>query len=128
MVRQGRVKEFREGTHLLALQCLELSSIDSVHISISAKQLSGLHTILLGQGARALLQQLLNGMCAVACPDVIQHAHELRVALPEHLNEHVDLISLLDWHVMLCCTCFLQSGAIACSMPHAMHPSMYCPL
>lgn len=47
--------------------------------------------MLLGQGPRALLQQLLDGRCAVAGPDVIQHAHELWVALPEDLHHVHDL-------------------------------------
>ena len=80
------VKRHKGIADLFTFESLELSSIDGVHVSIPAEELSGLDPMLLRQGACALLQQLLDGCCAVSCPDVIQHAHELWVALPENLH------------------------------------------
>ena len=75
-----------DGAYLFTLEGTQLLSIHGVHVSIPAEELGGLHPVLLGQGAAALLQQLLNGGLAIAGSYVVQHTHKLGVALTPHLQ------------------------------------------
>lgn len=78
--------KIRNAAYLFTLQGTQLLGIHCVHVSIPAEELGGLDPILFGQGAAALLQQLLNGGLAIAAADVVQHAHKLGVALTPHLQ------------------------------------------